>query len=110
MLPWHFVIDGIKANILFIYLFTFSTRVLKKSIDSLWKVCNKCEGDRHCLHCERCNIFSFSPILQDSKRVSRVRVLDRKKKANMQSQGSYYLYYILSVIKDEMQLEKQTNK
>lgn len=31
-------------------------------------------------------------------------------KANMQSQGSYYLFYILSVIKDEMQLEKQTNK
>lgn len=54
--------------------------------------------------------FSFSPILQDSKRGSRVRVLDRKKKGNMQSQASYYLHYILSVIKDEMQLEKQTNK
>lgn len=52
MLPWHFVIDGIKANILFIYLFT--------SIDSLWKVCNKCEGD---INCAVFTVFTVSAVI-----------------------------------------------
>lgn len=48
-----------QTSYLFIYLL-FSTRVLKKSIDSLWKVCNKCEGD---INCAVFTVFTVSAVI-----------------------------------------------